>query len=33
MVGQGMLCADELSGAGIGGLEGQWYGTTTHYEE
>ena len=30
---QGMLCVDELCGAGIGRLEGQWYGSTTDYEE
>ena len=31
--GQGVLCADELCGAGIGHMEGEWYGSTTDYEE
>lgn len=33
MGGQGMLCADELCGAGVGGLEGERDGATTNYEE
>ena len=33
MGGKGMLRADELRGAGIRGLEGQWHGATTYYEE
>ena len=33
MGGQGMLCADELRGACVGHLEGEWHGLTTNYEE
>ena len=33
MGGQGMLCVDELRGASVGDLEGQWHGATTDYEE
>lgn len=30
---QGMLCADELCGTGVGDLEGERDGATTNYEE
>ena len=30
---QGVLRADELCGAGVGGLEGQWHGAAADYEE
>ena len=33
MGGQGMLCADELCGACVGHLEGEWHGSITDYEE
>ena len=33
MGGQGVLCAHELCGAGVGDLEGEWHGATTDYEE
>ena len=33
MARQGVLRADELRGAGVGGLEGEWHGATADYEE
>lgn len=33
MGGQGVLRADELCGAGVGYLEGQWYGSITDDKE
>lgn len=33
MGGQGVLRVDELRGAGVGGLEGQWHGLAAYYEE
>lgn len=33
MGGQGVLRADELCGAGIGGVEGEWHGATPYNKE